>query len=178
VYSHDLKLVSLSILIAILASYTAFHSVISLVSAPSRTVRLIRLIVGATTMGAGIWAKHFNGTRALNLPQIALFEPVLTVASVLIAVLASDGAFLIAASARQSIGAMRLDAVVKYDPLFFLASVLVAAGLSTVALWLLLKDRDRRDLPSRTSSGLKRIGSAGVLGLSISAMHYTGMSAI
>ncbi len=200
VYSHDLKLVGLSILITILASYTAFHSVSSLVSAPSRIVRLIGLLVGATTVGAGIWAKHFTGTRALDLPQIALFEPVLTVASVLIAVLASGSAFLIATSARQSIGAMlsgglvlgasigamhyvgmaamRLEAVVKCYPLFFLASVLVAVGLATIALWLFLQDRDRRDLPSRTSSGLKRIGSAGALGLSISAMDYTGMSAI
>ena len=198
-YSHDLKLAGLSILIAILASYTAFHSVSSIISAPTRTVRLIRLLVGATSMGAGIWAMHFTGMLALKMPQTILFETVLTVASVLIAILASGGAFLIAASARQNIGAMlsgglvlgagiggmhyigmaamRLEAVVKYDPLLFLASVLVAVGLSTSALWLLLKDRDGRKSASRTSSGLKRIGSAAVMGLSISAMHYTGMSA-
>jgi len=198
-YSHDLKLVGLSVLIAILASLTAFHSVGSLVSAPTRTVRMIRLLVGATAMGAGIWAMHFTGMLALDIPQTVLFEHVLTVTSILIAILASAGAFLIAASARQNIGAMlsgglvlgagiggmhyvgmaamRLEAVVKYDPLLFLASVLVAVGLSTTALWLLLQDRDGQKSSSRTSSGLKRIGSAIVMGMSISAMHFTGMSA-
>ncbi len=198
-YSHDLKLAGLSILIAILASYTAFHSVSSLISAPTRSVRLIRLLVGATIMGAGIWAMHFTGMLALDMPQTILFEPVLTVASVLIAILASGGAFLIAASARHNIGAMlsgglvlgagiggmhyvgmaamRLEAVVKYDPLLFLAYILVAVGLSSSALWLLLKDRDGRKSSSSKSSGLNRIGSAALMGLSISVMHYTGMSA-
>ena len=197
-YSHDLKLAGLSILIAILASYTALHSVSSLISAPTRSVRLIRLLVGATIMGAGIWAMHFTGMLALDMPQTILFEPVLTVASVLIAILASGGAFLIAASARHNIGAMlsgglvlgagiggmhyvgmaamRLEAVVKYDPLLFLASIFVAVGLSSSALWLLLKDRDGRKSSSSKSSGLNRIGSAALMGLSISVMHYTGMS--
>ena len=53
-YSHDLKLGALSILLAIIASYTAFHSVSSISNAPTRSIWLIRLILGVIAMGAGI----------------------------------------------------------------------------------------------------------------------------
>ena len=142
---------------------------------------------------------HFTGMLALELPREMRFDPVLTVISVLIAVLASGGAFLIAASKQKTanvilrdglvlgvgiggmhyvgMAAMRLEAVVKYDPLLFLASVLVAVGLSATALWLLLKDRNERESLTAFSSAWRRFASAAVMGLSISAMHYTGMSA-
>jgi signal transduction histidine kinase/DNA-binding response OmpR family regulator len=201
-YAHDLELAGLSVLIAILASYTAFYSVGSVANATTRNVRSVRLVVGAIAMGAGIWGMHFTGMLALELPSAIRFDPALTVLSVVIAAAASGCAFLIAASARQSVGAiigggivlgagiggmhyvgmaaMRVEAVIKYDPLLFLASVLVAVGLSAAALWLLLQDRDDRRpyvLGNAQASAFKRVASAMVMGISISAMHYTGMSA-
>ena len=130
---HDLKLAGLSLLIAVLASYTAFHSVSSIMGAP--------LYAAAWCLGPALAGLHFLGMAS-----------------------------------------MRLEAVVKYDPLAFLASVLVAFGLSATALRLLVEDSNGRQSYagakfSSTSSAWKRIGSAVILGLSISAMHYAGMRA-
>ena len=46
-------------------------------------------------------------------------------------------------------------------------SVLIAIVAATAALWLAFN----------TSSAIARIGAAAVMGLAVSAMHYTGMSA-
>ncbi len=96
-YAHDLELAGLSVLIAILASYTAFYSVGSVANATTRNVRSVRLVVGAIAMGAGIWGMHFTGMLALELPSAIRFDPALTVLSVVIAAAASGCAFLIAA---------------------------------------------------------------------------------
>lgn len=197
-YSHDIKLVAISIFAAIIASYTAFYSVGSIVKASNTFIHSIRLIISAIAMGVGIWAMHFIGMLALDIPRVIKFDPVLTTASVLIAVVASAAAFQIAATAHRrasvllgggivlgsgisamhyvGMAAIRMEAVIKYDPLLFLTSVLVAISLSAVALWLLLEDRHQRrvTMPARR---WKRCASALIMGLSIAAMHYTGMSA-
>ena len=65
--SYDYRLVVLSVLIAILASYTALD-LAGRVTASWGWPRLAWLISGATSMGAGIWSMHYIGMLAFGLP--------------------------------------------------------------------------------------------------------------
>ena len=65
--SYDYRLVVLSVLIAILASYTALD-LAGRVTASWGWPRLAWLISGATSMGIGIWSMHYIGMLAFGLP--------------------------------------------------------------------------------------------------------------
>src|ERR1700737_1585115 len=65
--SYDYRLVVLSVLIAILASYTALD-LGGRVTASRGKPRLIWLIGGGTSMGIGIWSMHYVGMLAFSLP--------------------------------------------------------------------------------------------------------------
>jgi NO-binding membrane sensor protein with MHYT domain len=65
--SYDYRLVVLSVLIAILASYTALD-LAGRVTAFRGWSRLAWLTGGATSMGMGIWSMHYIGMLAFSLP--------------------------------------------------------------------------------------------------------------
>src|ERR1039458_365885 len=65
--SYNHHLVVLSVLIAILSSYTALD-LAGRVTASWGWPRLAWLISGATSMGAGIWSMHYIGMLAFGLP--------------------------------------------------------------------------------------------------------------
>ena len=67
VHSYDYRLVALSILIAILAAHTALD-LAGRTAAAKGKVRIAWLSGGAAAMGLGIWAMHYVGMLALNLP--------------------------------------------------------------------------------------------------------------
>src|SRR5258707_852688 len=73
----------------------------------------------------------------------------------------------IAAMHYTGMAAMRGHAELSYDPLFVTLSLVIAIGASTVALWLAF----------RTTDLGQKLVAAGVMGLAISGMHYTAMSA-
>jgi signal transduction histidine kinase len=69
--------------------------------------------------------------------------------------------------------AMRLPAVVTWRPLLILASVIIAVTASFLALLLAFRLREAGPGGGRWA----RLGAAGILGVAISGMHYTGMAA-
>src|SRR5579863_7851590 len=69
--TYDYRLVTLSVLIAMLASYAALDLGGRITAARGR-VRWIWLTGGSATMGLGIWAMHYIGMLALSLP-VAVF---------------------------------------------------------------------------------------------------------
>ena len=58
--SYNYHLVTLSVVIAILASYAALELAARITAASGRG-RLIWLAGGATAMGVGIWSMHYIG---------------------------------------------------------------------------------------------------------------------
>ena len=68
--------------------------------------------------------------------------------------------------------AMRLQAITHYDLRIVTLSVVIAMGVSFVALWLTFYLRDKTDVLN-----WHKLGSAILMGLAISSMHYTGMAA-
>lgn len=191
--SYDYRLVALSILIAISASYTAL-GLGSRTAAATGATRLTWLTCGAVAMGFGIWSMHYVGMLAFTLPVPILYDLPTVILSLLAAVCASAVALFVvsrhvvtaleavfgsipmggAILAMHYIGmaAMRVRAMCHYDAALLAASGVIAVGGSFVALWLTFRLRN----PLRGASGSK-IASAVTMGIAIAAMHYTGMAA-
>jgi PAS domain S-box-containing protein len=190
--SYDYSEVARSVLIAIAASYAALD-LTGRVAAGSGRVRLAWLSGGAIAMGIGIWAMHFKGMLAFHLPVSVKYHWPTILAALLVAIFASAVAMYVASRekmgwAEASTGsvimgagiaglhyigmtAMRLPAITRYSPLLVACSILLAVLFSLIALLMAfdLREETRWTVP-------RRLGSAIVMGLAVSAMHYTGLA--
>src|SRR4051812_43847977 len=177
--SYDSGLVTLSVLVAILASYTALD-LAGRVYANRGRVRLLWIIGGAVAMGAGIWTMHFVGMLAFRLPLPVSYGAPLVALSVAVAMSASGLALWVVsrphvrpfghAAAALAMGlaiagmhyigmaAMRVAAHVHYDPLRWWLSIAIAIGASFVAL-----DLARRFANTETPHGRLMRGLAAVV---------------
>ncbi|NMZ37592.1 putative bifunctional diguanylate cyclase/phosphodiesterase [Pseudomonas proteolytica] len=191
--SYSPALVLISLLVAILASYTALDLTGRIATAKGRAVYLW-MAGGALAMGCGVWSMHFIGMLAFSLPITLGYDIGITALSLLIAMLSSGfalwlvnqprlpawqlgfGALIMGAgiSAMHYTGmaAMRMTPGIDYDPTLFAASLLIAVGASAAALWIAFNLR--RNTPYVR---LARGGAAVVMGVAIVGMHYTGMAA-
>jgi two-component system, sensor histidine kinase and response regulator len=190
---YDYSEVARSVLIAIAASYAALDLTGRVTAARGR-IRLAWLGGGATAMGIGIWAMHIKGMLAFHLPVPVEYHWPTFLASLLVAILASAVALYVASRQKMGRGealtgsvimasgiagmhyigmaAMRLPAIARFSLLLVTISVLFAFIFSLVALLMAfdLREETRWTVP-------RRLGSATVMGLAVSAMHYTGMAA-
>src|ERR1700736_34834 len=80
--SYDPRLVLLSILIAILSSYTALD-LAGRVTASRSLTRVLWLTGGAISMGIGIWSMHYTGMLAFSLPVPVEYDLPTTLLSLL-----------------------------------------------------------------------------------------------
>jgi two-component system NtrC family sensor kinase len=190
---YDYRLVAMSIVIAILASYAALD-LAGRVTANQGRARLAWLMVGAFAMGSGIWAMHYTGMLAFRLP-IPVYYHVPTVAlSLLAADLASLIALYVVSRERMTafhlaagsilmgtgiatmhytgMAAMRLGAMHHYHRGLWILSIILAIVISLVGLLLISYFRDE----NRTWT--PKLAAAVVMGMAIPVMHYTGMAAV
>ncbi len=187
-------LVALSIVVAILVSYTSL-SLASRIAAAKGNYVWFWLIGGAVAMGVGIWSMHFIGMMACSLPIALRYDVATTLMSLAIAIVTSGCALWIAGGARlgrlrlaggalamgagicamhySGMSAIQILPVITYDPLLVAASILIAVAASFAALWLAFNLRSGRSWPL----ALGRLAAAPFMGLAISGMHYTGMAA-
>ncbi|WP_338767323.1 MHYT domain-containing protein [Massilia sp. METH4] len=193
---YDFRLVALSVLIAIFASWMGLHIAGHHRTAQTRGLRMAALLSGSMALGAGIWAMHFIGMLAFDVCTGTQYEPVITALSLLPGLAASAVALSIARRDRLSRGGLLLGGVLVgagigamhysgmaametaltlyYDPLMFALSIVVAVVLATLALGVRFGLRER----ARHLSARKRLAiSAVVMGCAIAGMHYTGMAA-
>ena len=191
--SYDSRLVLLSIVISILASYVALD-LTGRLTASRGPIRHAWLVGGALAMGSGIWAMHFTGMLAFKLPMTVYYHVPTVALSLLIAVLASLVALFVASSEAlgyrpvavgslamgagisamhyTGMAAMRLSAMHHYHHGLFLLSIVLAVVISFVGLLLLSHFRaESRSLRAKCSVAF-------LMGLAIPAMHYTGMAAV
>jgi signal transduction histidine kinase/ActR/RegA family two-component response regulator len=190
---YDTTLVLISILVAILASYSAL-GLAGRVSETRGRAMLAWTVGGAFAMGSGIWAMHFIGMLAFRLPILLGFDLPITAVSLLLPIAASGLALwqlgrgnlgrreLLASAVLMGIGinmmhytgmaALRMSPGIVYDPWLFALSVAIAIAASGLALWIGFKLR--HDTPH---VWIPRVGAAIVMGAAIVGMHYTGMAA-
>ena len=191
--SYDYRLVSLSVVIAIFASYTAL-SLAGRVTASRDQARLAWLVGGAIAMGTGIWSMHYTGMLAFRLPIRVYYHVPTVVLSLLAAIFASCIALWVVSRPRVTtlhvmggsllmgigiatmhytgMAAMRLAAHHHYHQGLWLLSVLLAVVISLAALSLTIHFREEN------RGRLLQIAISVVMGLAIPVMHYTGMAAV
>jgi len=190
---YDAGLVALSLLMAVVASYTALDLAGRVAAAKGRAASWW-LAGGSVAMGVGIWSMHFIGMLAFRLPIAMGYDPVMTLLSLFTAVTSSlfalwlvcrkelswlqlmAGAGILGAGVcamhYTGMAAMKMTPGIRYDPWLFALSLLIAVAASGAALWMAFHLRG-------TGKGVKRLraGAAVVMGLAIAGMHYTGMAA-
>lgn len=194
-FIYDIKLVILSILIAVIAAYTALDLAGRVTLSQGKTQKLW-LVGGATVMGIGIWSMHFIGMLAYKLPIPIAYDLPTVIVSLIVPIVASlvalylvsrqhltkivlfAGAifmgFTIASMHYIGMAAMRMSAIAHYNPKLVILSVAIAITASLIALWLSFKLRQANTL----TDILKKIGSALIMGTGIAGMHYIGMAAV
>src|SRR5262245_15703434 len=184
-------LVALSYVISVFGSYTALQLAIAIPQGRTWGGVIGSCIGAATAVGGGaIWSMHFIGMNAADLGIPVAYDPVLTIASLVLAILApalglfivgrSDGGWLnlplggvltgagVALMHYTGMAAMIMPAKISYDPTLFWTANAIAVVAATVALWLAFNLRGT----------LQRFGSAFVMGVAVCGMHYTGMYAL
>ncbi|HEX3880693.1 MAG TPA: MHYT domain-containing protein [Bryobacteraceae bacterium] len=191
---YDWRLVTLSFVIAIVASYAALN-LAGRVKAYRGRSRLAWISGGAATMGFGIWSMHYIGMIAYVLPVKVLYDVPTVVLSLVPAFLASGIALYF--GSRDSLGpgrtliggalmgsgigsmhyvgmdAMRLDGMCHYSIPVVGLSVVNAVVLSMVAMRLTVHTRN-----DGAGYHLRKVGAAILMGHAIALMHYTGMAAV
>jgi len=189
-YHHGLILVSL--LVAILASYTALNLALRIRDA-SRAAAPAWLLGGGFAMGTGIWSMHFVGMLAMSLPIEIGYDLAATLLSLLIAILVSTFALHIVS--RDQVGtptfaagaiamglgistmhyvgmaAIQITPKIQYHPLWVTASFAVAIAASFAAFGIAFTTRTGRWRNYRAAAGA--VG----MGVAITGMHYVGMFA-
>jgi PAS domain S-box-containing protein len=186
-------LVTISILVAILASYVALNLAHSVVQTQGRA-RALWLACGALAMGFGIWSMHFVGMLAFEMPGMAMaYDLPLMVLSVAVAIGASGLAFHMlsqptvikssilsggiamaaAIAGMHYIGmySMRMAATIQWNIYLVVLSIVIALLASYGALFMLIRLRDKEE------KFWKILSASIVMGLAVSGMHYIGMFA-
>ncbi|MBY4953658.1 bifunctional diguanylate cyclase/phosphodiesterase [Pantoea sp. DY-17] len=194
VTSYDSFTVIVSILVAMLASFTALDMAGRVASSTGK-VALVWLFGGGFAMGVGIWAMHFIGMLSMSLDMVMSYDPTLTVTSMVVAILASVFALWLVCSTptlpwlRLCGGAVVLGsgvvamhytgmAALMFTPGitwnwgWVAASVAIALVASGAALWLAFNLREGHGRVTAL-----RLGASVVMGCAIAGMHYTGMAA-
>src|SRR5437868_12849135 len=103
--TYDPYLVTLSILVAVFASYTALD-LGAHVTAARGLVRRVWLAAAAITMGGGIWSMHFVAMLAFTMPMPMSYDIGLTTLSLVVAIFVTGGGFYVIS--RQSASPLHL----------------------------------------------------------------------
>jgi len=180
------SLVAASVLVAIMAAFTCLRLTSGLSKLPVGR-RKVRIAEAAVALGGGIWSMHFIGMLAVTLPFVVSYDPLLTLSSMLLAILITGCGLLllhfgqrtttrillagtftgvgIAAMHYTGMAAISANCIVSYSAAGVAASVAISIAASTFAMWLAYSNR----------SLLRTAVGAVVLGLAVSAMHYVAM---
>jgi PAS domain S-box-containing protein len=181
-------LVALSVAIAILSAYVALDLGARVRgAAPGQRWAWVAGAAGA--MGGGIWSMHFIGMLAFEMGMPVAYHLGLTALSLVIAVAATGVAFAwvnraaaglrdvlvsgplmglgVAGMHYTGMAAMHVPGNLAYSVVIVVASIAIAVAAATAALWLTFRQHGVR----------QKLLAAGVMGIAVAGMHYTGMAA-
>ncbi|MFT8323398.1 MAG: EAL domain-containing protein [Bacillus sp. (in: firmicutes)] len=190
---YSIPTVVLSLVIAFLSTYTAL-SIHERIKSNSFLPRYVWLIFASISMGVGIWSMHFIGMTSYMLPIEMHYNELLTILSVLPAIVASFLAFYTSSLPGQSIktysisgivmglgissmhyiGMMAMEMKVKYAYHlgYFILSIIIAIVASFVSLYIFGR------LHRYMKNIIFKICTSILLGTAIAGMHYTGMHSV
>jgi NO-binding membrane sensor protein with MHYT domain len=187
--SHEPWLVALSLFVAFQGSYVGLHLARQVEAADGLRRRLL-ISASALSLALGIWTMHFVGILAVRLPVAVDFLVLPTLLSFLVCVLVVGFAvFAVSAGApsrtRIALAAAFMGAGIvtmhylgmyalhaslhmTHDPRWVAASVAVGVASSGIALWLGFGEGAKGPV----------LVPAVLMGLAISAMHYSAMAGV
>ncbi len=194
-------LVTLSVVVAALASASAFAVVDRAAAAPSRRMRFRWVAGGSVAMGFGVWAMHFTGMLALVMPMPVSYDLMITLASFVPAIVGSGAALWVLSSRTLGAGriqtgglllaagvgamhytgmeAMQAAMAMEYVPILVVLSVVVAYGLALVALYTRFAlQRAVKRIHSRGLVSALSLLAGVTMGCAVAGMHYTAMAAV
>ncbi|WP_313625590.1 putative bifunctional diguanylate cyclase/phosphodiesterase [Kosakonia sp.] len=192
--SWDPILIGISFLVAFIASFVALDSAGKVATSEPRSAIFWRFSGGAT-LGIGIWSMHYVGMLAMKMPVMMHYDLELTLLSFIIAMLTSILAINIAVAGKTlptkrllfaslllgtgvvsmhylGMASMMGFLTIYWNVALIALSVAIAFFSAWVALWLAFSLRQNTH-----GVFINRVFAALVMGASISAMHYTAMSA-
>jgi len=186
-FSYEPWLVALSLAVAFLGSYVGLHMARG-IDAMQGMRRRAAIAMSEVSLALGIWTMHFVGMLAVRLTVAIDFLVLPTLASFLVCVLVVGCAVFAVgagpATARRltlaalfmgggivtmhylGMQALHASAGMAHDPVFVIAAVAIGVAASGLALWLGFGNGVHRSM----------VGSAALLAIGISAMHYTAMA--
>lgn len=186
-YSYDPALVAASVLVAVMASFTGLRLASGL-RVLSPRARKVQIAKAACALGGGIWSMHFVGMLAVELPVRITYDALYTLGSVLLSILITGlGLALMHMGERRhlrtaiagtltGLGIVSMHYVgmaaiggncrVSYLPGGTWISSAIAIVASIGALRLAYR---RRTLVEMSLAAV-------ILGITISAMHYSAMA--
>ena len=189
-FSHGLLTPAFGYLVMTMAAAIGLRCTVRALSTHGRS-RRNWLLVGATAIGAGIWTLHFIAMLGFGVigSSVRYNVPLTLLSLVLAIVVVGMGVFIVGYGRSRTLSlvlggllmglgvatmhysgmaAVQVRGAIHYDSALVLLSVLIAITAATAALWLVLNIQ-----------GLSgALGAALVMGLAVSAMHYTAMAAV
>lgn len=190
-------LVSLSVIIAILASYSALVILDRIRASDNKKIINFWMFFGCFVIGIGILAMHYTGMLAFAIPMSIpmSFSPLITVLSVLPIFIGSYYtlrriaqnkfdvgniqlsalSLTLAISSMHFIGmeAVQSDAVMVYNFTWFCLSIIVVHALATSTLYLIVLEVRINPPPF-----ILRTCCAIAMGCTMSSMHYSAMISV
>lgn len=180
------SLVAASIAVAIMASFTSLRLTSGLATLGANQ-RKVRISIAAFALGGGIWSMHFVGMLSVEVAVPIFYDPLRTLGSALIAILLTGSALMslhfgtrtptrivfagiitgagIVSMHYLGMSAISGNCIVTYNSGGVLLAIAIAMASCILAM----------ELAYRKRSLLATICGSVVLGLSISAMHYSAM---
>ncbi len=194
--TSDPRLILLSVLIAIIGSYTALD-ISEQIAVAKNQARRWWLIGSGLTLGLTVWTMHFTAILAHKLPIPVGYDFKFLLISLLLTILASGVGFffvtrqpllqsipLLAASICvgggiigmhfTAMSSLQLAAKASYDLKLSVLSGVVAIAPSFAALWLTFGRRIESSIPLV----VRKLGSAVIMGIAICGMHYIAMAGV
>lgn len=183
---HDWRLVALALLVCIVGSVATIQLFgrIRLAVGHSRTGWIGLSAIATGTM---VWATHFVAMMAFRTSAPVVLDPILTLVSLLVAIMFAAPGLALAARRKHFAGAVgggiigsaiaimhyvgmsayRVDGIVYWDWGYVVASVALSISLGATAFHVLTTSRRRR-----------KIEAVSLLALAVAALHFTGMAAM
>jgi diguanylate cyclase len=188
VTEHDLRLVLLAAIVCIAGSFVTMR----LFDRALRTdgaQRLGWIFQTASAAGSSVWCTHFVAILAYDPRTPVAFDPMLTIASLAIAICGFAAGFWIAANGTQrwttilggavigftipamhyvGMAAYHISGIVEWDAAYIASSIALSVVLSTAALMMARRMEEKQSL---------YIATLGLV-LAIVSLHFTGMAAV
>jgi PAS domain S-box-containing protein len=191
---YDLKLVILSIIVAIISSGLFIN--LSSRGVYSEKNKTRWFFIGAVVIGLGIWSTHFIGMLAYQINEAVYYNFFLMIVSFILAVISSFlalevvsrpkdklcklllGGFLIGIAMIfiHFIGMAAMDSyyAIQYNVAHILLSILVSVVFSFLSLWFLVYFQNSYI----KNTLIKKVLSSIIMGSGISSMHYIAMGGV